>query len=522
MQMKFNQAEEKSLYELGAQFKAAIRRYWRIAIGPSIVIFGLVALLSIWLPNYFTASALIFIQPQRIHSEVVNTPDKEEMRERLEALVQEILSRQRLRAVLEKYNLYPNLKGASGMEEALYRLRNEDISVSFIKSPTGEQLFQTFQLQFTHSDSALSYDVAKALTDLFIEESMINSRREIQGTEEFLDGELSQARRELEATESKVQQFIKENFDKLPQHLEAAIARLENAQSQLANNSSLMAANSARRTSIEAELSNLKNQAPVDSSGVSADISDPFASLSQLESALVVLRSKYSSQHPDVLAVEERIRSLKSGLDSQGVKYRNKGPSAATSATGVGAGLRAELREINAQLVSLNQENEILKRTIAKLEANIEEMPIKEQELLKIKRDYTNVKSNYEQLLGAKKDASLEASLVRSQKAPQFRIIEAPEPPITPAGPNRGLLLGVGAGVSLLLFLLIPLLLFLLNTSFKLTEEVEQVTQLPVLGVVPPMETPDALMFRKRLISSSALASVVSFIGGCVLIFLTV
>ncbi len=508
--LSFSNSPQRNTNELLALVGQAIKRYWRIALGPAVVLCGLITTFAIAVPDYYSASSLLYIQPQRVQTKIIREPDEREMRSRLDSIVQEILSRPRLRAIIEKFDLYPSMRGPKGIESAIYTLRTK-IKITPVKSPTGLELLQTFRLTFTHGNPETAYRVTQAVTNLFIEESLLSRRTEIQSTEEFIDAQLYDARKKLEETEAKVQKFISGNFKQLPEHLNAAIARLENLQAQLTTNAQMLSANTVRRQNLETELASARRNA----GGVSAaeTSTDPNEAVAQLESALVVLQSKYSDEHPDVIKTKQRINALKNQLDQSGVSKTRP-----TSTSPVVRSIRSQITDVDAQLAALQKENAGLKRSIEELQKDIQAMPLKEQELLKIKRDYTNVKANYERLLAAKEDASLQNSLMQSQKASQFKIIEPAELPAFAAGPNRKLFLVSGIAVSVVLFVALLTLLYFLNGSFKDRDEMESETGLTVLGLIPPMATPETVAYEKRLTSVSVFASALSLASGSLLI----
>ncbi|OVE80197.1 hypothetical protein BVY02_01040, partial [bacterium J17] len=170
----------------------------------------------------------------------------------------------------------------------------------------------------------------------------------------------------------------------------------------------------------------------------------------------------------------------------------------------------------------LRAENKTLKSSIAQLEQDIEEMPLKEQELKKINRDYETTQASYQRLLAARENADLQNSLVRNQQGAQFKIVESPERPAEPAGPNRMLIFGLGIAVSIGLLMAIPMALFFLNDSYKFRSDFEYSTGVPVLSVVPPMPTREAQRASMQANRLSVIASSVSFVCGALVIFLVV
>lgn len=521
--MELQDPKNQTLSYLLEVLRSAYQRYWRIAIGPALVFFVLILFVSFRFPDYFTARTLIFIQPKRINSKLISDPPAEQMRELMESLVQGILSRPELKKIIERYRLYPQYLDTVGAEESLLKFRKA-ISVNPVKSPTGQaQLLQTFQLEFIHQDPGQAFQVAKALSNLFIEESVLNRRSEIQGTEEFIDAQLQKARKTLEETENQVQEFVRANFGKLPEHLSSSAAKLESLQSQLATNSQVIASSLARRGYLQSDLGDSKLQSTLGGhTNFSALSNSPGEGLAQLEVTLALLTSKYSEDHPDVIATRQKIQRLRQNRARSQQRRGDKSEGGVTLGDSDSMrNIRRELNELDIQVTSLKSENEHIKETIEKLQKDIEAMPVKEQELLKIKRDYTNVKANYERLLAAKEDATLQSSLVRSEKATQFRVVEPPELPVIPTWPNRwAIRLGglIGGGI---VFFGIVIGCYLTNRAFKSTEELEEAIGIRVIGSIPPMLTAESILSERRLLSTSLLASGLSMVGGCLIIFLT-
>ncbi len=498
--------KKKTLDEVLTLTRQVALRYWGIALFPAVacVIVGIVFILL--LPNFYTATSMLFIQEQTVDSKLIERPDKEAMRERLEALVQELLARPRLRNIVERFNLYSDLRGPLGMDQAITTLRQQ-IELAPVVSPTGKQLIQTFRLSFTDGDPTRAFEVTRAVANLFIEESMVGRRSEIQSTQEFLEGQLVEARQKLEQTENQVQEFVRKNFGQLPEHLDASIARLESAQQQMATNAQLISSNTTRRANLQNELNEQMRSVPASEGGREAP-TQAQGELAQLQSALVVLLSRYSEQHPDVVQTRQRIQALK----AQGSPARTGGRGISSQRMESVRSLKRTINDLDVQLTSLREQNDHLTELIDKLQLNIEAMPLKEQELLKIKRDYANVKANYERLLMAKEEAELKSSLVKSQKDTQFRIVEPAELPPAPSGPNRPLLSFASLGAGAVMFLLMLGLCFILSPTFKSRDDIEDEFGLPVIGVIPPMPSTSSGVAVKRGMIFSAVGSGVAAI----------
>jgi len=506
-----------NISDLYSLFREAWRRYSHICLPLSASVFLLGAAFCIGLPDYYSANSLIYLEPARVSSKVVEAPSNEMLNERLEALRQTILARQNLREVRERFKLFPEDKGPSGSERAMEKFKNA-ISVVPYVSKTGEKRLHTFRLEFSNPDPKMAFEVTKALTNLFIERSILDRRTEMKGTEDFLESRLIEVRKKLEATENEMQKFVSDNFGHLPDHLDQAVARLESDQTQLATSSEMLRANRTRLAHLETERADLKRR---DVGAISATSSSEPGEASQetlarLETQLAVLTEQYTPLHPDVITTKKRIEAIRKQLRSGGISSSGSGTK--YDSPGI-VRLDREIKELQIEISSLEGENKRLRSGIEELQNAIEAMPLKEQELLKIKRDYNLIKQSYERLLEAREDASLQSSLVQTQKDAQFKVVEPPEVPVNPAGPNRLVIFSVGLLAFILILVGTPIAGFALNGGFKHAEELSDQMGIKVLGVIPPLNTLQQRTVRKLHFLVASAVAIVLFFGGVVVIF---
>jgi hypothetical protein len=108
---------------------------------------------------------------------------------------------------------------------------------------------------------------------------------------------------------------------------------------------------------------------------------------------------------------------------------------------------------------TLQHEQERLVREMASLESRIQKLPIREQQLASITRDYEVTKTNYRSLLDRKMSADMAADMERRQKAERFIMLELARTPEKPVQPKRELLNAGGSIFGLVLGLGLALML---------------------------------------------------------------
>jgi polysaccharide biosynthesis transport protein len=177
-----------------------------------------------------------------------------------------------------------------------------------------------------------------------------------------------------------------------------------------------------------------------------------------LEAQLNTLLARYGPAHPDVKRVEAELAAQKA-VEAQAAPVA---PATAKTAAPE-AGRRAEdVVQTNERLASLKAQiaaagNEIAFRTqeqeriSAEMKANserINRLPLREQQMAQVTRDYEISKTNYRNLLDKKLAAEMAADLEHGQKPERLTLLDPARVPEKPERPNRPLLYALGGLLS--------------------------------------------------------------------------
>jgi capsular polysaccharide biosynthesis protein len=145
----------------------------------------------------------------------------------------------------------------------------------------------------------------------------------------------------------------------------------------------------------------------------------------------------------------------------------------------------------------------------------VENTPKREQELMSLQRDYTNIQESYSSLLNRRLEAEISVNMERKQKGEQFRILDPARLPEKPVEPDmqKLLLLFIGAGMGIgggIVFLL-----EYFDKSFRRPEDIERVLDLPILSTVPPvLQTGDRVWrLTNRVLSVICFVFVLALLG---------
>ncbi len=193
--------------------------------------------------------------------------------------------------------------------------------------------------------------------------------------------------------------------------------------------------------------------------------------LETLEGRLQQLLIRYSDDHPDVKRLKFEIERLNEQLARrQALQAASPAPPSNSSepapqrtppqpAESVELArareritvLKTELATAGKELDARMADRDRLQQQAAVLRQKIDQLPIREQELAHITRDYETSKMDYQNLLGKKLAAQMATDLETRQETERFAIIDAARIPRKPIKPNRRLLLAAGslAGLAL-------------------------------------------------------------------------
>jgi protein tyrosine kinase modulator len=489
--------EDRPGLSLAGAVAALRRRRWAALFA---FVAALTAVIStVWfLPDVYRSSATVLIDRQQIPDELVRSTVTSGLEIRLHTISQEILSRSRLQALIERFDLYPDQRRRSSMEEIVERMR-EDIRIELKGgAPRNERATTVaFTVSYIGRDPKKVALVANTLASFYIEENLKVRERQAAGTAEFLRVQLDNMKRTLEQQEQAVGRFKERHIGELPQQMEANLATLEQLNSQLRLNSDQQIQNAERRAAVQKQLEEAES---------SVNPGGPRAAalrLEELQKQLTALRTRYSEQYPDVVRTKAEIAALEQQLQGSSPELSRALPTSPQVTQ-----LRAVLDELSARSRSLQAEFKTLHAALARYQTRVENVPRTEQEYQRLARDYDATKEQYRSLLMRQGEAEVAESMEQRQKGEQFRIIESAMVSEKPTAPNRGQLLLIGILLSVALAAGVVLAAEQLDTSFHTSADLCLHSRVPMLVSIPRVATAqDREERRRRVVLTTAAAA---------------
>jgi tyrosine-protein kinase Etk/Wzc len=117
----------------------------------------------------------------------------------------------------------------------------------------------------------------------------------------------------------------------------------------------------------------------------------------------------------------------------------------------------------------------------AKLEQNFASMPDKSTQFSKNQRFYKLYEEFYLMLMQSKS----QFEIVQAGSTSNYKILTPATRPIDPISPNKLMVAGIGVSTSVVIIIFFVGILYVLNNRITSITELEKVTEVPVLGVVP-------------------------------------
>ena len=428
--------------------------FWLIASAISIVGVQL-------LPSVYVAEAVVLVDSQKIPENFVSSTVRGDIAGRLALISQNVMTSSRLWDIINTFNLYAGARKRLTQEELLRKMR-EDISVNFEKSWTGDRM-QAFRLGYQGPNAATVAEVANRLASLYVAENVRTREDQAQGTVDFLRQQLQEAKKSLDEQEQKVAEFKREHNGTLPEQQSSLLATLNTLSMELQgvqtsidraqeNQLSLRAALSAAESSEASLIAVLKR-----GSQIITESGTVLKSKSEvLTERLAALKAKYTPDHPDVQALEREIEEAKSTESVAPPTGSSPGQTPSLVSPELNqarehvAILRAQTEVAKHQIESLGRQRQELAAEIAACQARIGKLPLTEQEMIALKRNYDESANNYNSLLQKKLAAGVATEMEHLQKAERFTVIDPAQIPERPKKPNRPLLAAIGSLAGLL------------------------------------------------------------------------
>ncbi len=477
--------------------EAFIRRFWYIVLPFFMVSIATVGYCLV-VPRVFKAKTLILVEPQKVSREYVRSTVTVDLGDRLGTITQQIKNRTRLEKIINEYDLYPDIRAARTMTDAIEVFR-EEIETN-VRRSSGRAGTGSFEIAYMNRDPVKARDVTNAIANFFIEDNLKLRELQATGTTRFLDHELERMKEVLRQKEENVRKFKEKYFGLMPEQMENNMSILTQLQRQLKSLNASIQQTKDRKVLLQTELSRLETLRA--DTGRPGDQDRELAAdqgtliLEELRQQLQSLRSRYTDKHPDVLRLATKVDKLEKEQEARTLDTKSETPEVTPPPSEAQRlmlvqreDFLSQLKLIDKQLAALAREKRKTSGQIPKYGQRIEDGPKIEQMFVDLRRDYKEASENYQSLLEKKLQSELAENLERTKKGEQFTILEPANLPHKPFKPDVTKVLSIGLMMALACGLGLAFLREYLDPTFWSSKDLESAVELPVLVSVPIVNT---------------------------------
>jgi polysaccharide chain length determinant protein (PEP-CTERM system associated) len=479
-----------------------IRRRKAAVILTTIGLFFCALAIAYRLPNVYRSETVILVDAQQVPSNYVQTTVTTSIQDRLSTIQQQVMSPTRLKRMIDKLGLYPELR-ARVSDEALIRKLQKSTTVD-----VGPR-YSSFKIVFQGEDPTQAAKIANELASTFIVENLKVRQQQFSGTAEFLDNELQDTKTQLENREHQLQAIKGNNLMDLPESKQFHLEALNNLRAQLAASQDRLSREQQDKIMLQSMMSTQAPTVELDTTGGHPAKSSPFqAQIEKLESRLSELRARYGANYPDVRKTQADLDRLKKKAVEEQVQTPasvQTEPVAPTS-TKRNPVIEAQLEKLNQEIDEQTKLQAPIQQQIEFHLSKLEREPIFEQQIAGLMRDYDALRAHYQSLLDKKLAAQMASELESRQKGERFIVLDPASAPGRPSGPNRAMISFAGLVFGLLGGIGLAIAIEMMDQSVRSEHEAAHLLGIPVLAGVPQIYTETQIRSRTVRFALSAVA----------------
>src|SRR5713101_3570200 len=183
---------------LGTAWEIWKQRKW-LAILVFLAVFPAVVSVTICLPAIYQSTATILVERHQVPAAFVQTTITGGIDVRLQTITQEALSRSRLESLIDRFDLYQDLRQGVPLEQVIERMR-QDILLNQTGGQKGGQgdSISALTISYKGTDPQQVAQVANTLASFFIDENLKARERQAGETADFLRGQLEEMKQKQE------------------------------------------------------------------------------------------------------------------------------------------------------------------------------------------------------------------------------------------------------------------------------------------------------------------------------------
>jgi polysaccharide chain length determinant protein (PEP-CTERM system associated) len=535
-----------------------IRRHKGWIFGPFLLTL-VVSVVGVYMwPDSYTSTEVIRVVPQQVPEQMVQAAVNQQMEQRLNAMAQTIMSRSVLTNIINQFGLYPKERTQRPIEDLVEDMKTSHIKINQVTAIAGggeHRGVGAFSISFSYENRYQAQKVVQDLGSRFMEESIRNRSNATYQTTQFIKEQMEQAKKELDDIEIKLQAFQTEHNGNLPDQMDSNLRQMQSLQAQLSIVGNQISRDNQDRLQFQSQIQILKDgQAAVakeqpmeQQTQAYKEKNDKLAEaerdVTMLQTRLDLLLQHYKDDWPDVRTARGQLVVAKQRRDEL-LKEDAAKKTDATATAAAPARIQnplqvRELREYDNRIRTLQTAVEAkdleiagytkeigrLNDQIGLYSGRVQTVPAGARQYGDLLREKEIARTKYVDMDTKLQHAQIAQEMEGRKQGETLELLDPASLPITQTDPKRPMIISIGAGIGLLLGVVIAGALEMKDTSLKNLKDVRAYTQMAILGSIPLLENDFVVRRRKRLAwlgwTTASLAAVVIMSGSIVYYYVT-
>lgn len=469
-------------FDLELYLRVLRRRVWLLLI-PIVLLTAILGVGSLLLPNIYLTQAQVVVRPEQdpIKGLAVET----QITQQLGGVIESLKRPSQQKQVFEK--LEASRPPGTTLQEALTDYRD---NLKLVQAMDGNELIVNFL--YTGTPEKYAEDVVNTFAETFYQAGNTLVANSIVLSLDFVEEQVAEYRQRLQKTDQQartLQAKLSEDLgDLAPVSAEKGLGsfladRLATADNEIQRLNLDIDAGEAKAEYLTNQLSLLKPTLEVRSGEAAGRTQATIEEmLAQAQARRVALLTRYTENHPDVVAATEQLREL----EKRAKEFKSDESRDVSDVPNPDyENLQKEKFAVEAELRYNRKRHEQLVANNLKLRKVADRLPALAEDLRRIQGEREALQTTYESLLQRQQSLELNRSFEEGRNTGRFDVRRAGGIPLKPIRPNRrkiailGLLGGIFIGISFVL------LAEYLDHSVRSTDELLRYVDAPVLAVLP-------------------------------------
>lgn len=485
-----------------------LRRWLVLIIAWVVSIAGWIYVYTI--PDRYEANARIYVDTQSILKPLMSGITVQPNIDQTVAMVTKtLISRPNLEKVARMTDLDVRAKTPKETEALLDGLAG---NIKLSGSTRGEDLYT---IAYQNRDPQIAKKVVQSLLTILVESSLGSKRKDSDSARRFIEDQIKAYEQKLITSETALKEFKQKHLGLMPGQGGDYFSKLSAAQAAVSEAQLALREAESRRNQLKRQLEDNESDASTQDTVQTAPVNPELdARIQDLQKRLDQMRLAYTENHPDIISTKRVIAQLEEQKKQEAKTKKTTNP-ASSGANAYQQQMNLALAEADANVASLKARVGEFSARHNQLKQAAHMVPQVEAELTALNRDYEVNKKNYDELLSRRESAQISEEMDAKTEVIDFRVVDPPRVPLSPAFPNRPLFMTLALALGLLVGAAVAFLLSQLRPTISDRTSLREIVDQPILGSVSRIWSDQEMRNHKRRLQRflAALASLFAAYG---------